>query len=70
MGLILSSPGHHACPRRGCSAQVPDARYACPQHWGELSPVTKDALMNTRRMHVLQPERRAAFRMADADWGQ
>lgn len=70
MGLTVSKPGHHACPRKGCSAQVPDARYACGQHWAELSPETKREITRTRRRHVLDPERRAAFRMADADWGQ
>jgi hypothetical protein len=72
MGLteILSSPGHHRCPRHGCQAQVPDARYACPMDWAALSSATKQAIMRTRHRHVLDPERRAAFRMADIDWKQ
>jgi hypothetical protein len=62
--------GYHTCPRHGCPAQVPDSRYACVTHWTELRSKTQLEIIRTQGMHVLKPERRAAFRMADADWGQ
>jgi hypothetical protein len=70
VGLMIGKPGYHGCPRHGCSAHVPDERYACWKHWRELSKETRDEITRTRRRHVLDPERRAAFRMADADWRQ
>lgn len=63
-------PGTHKCPKRGCAVVVPNARYACLPHWRELSSGTQQAIRATARRHVLHPDRRAAFRSADEDWGQ
>jgi hypothetical protein len=70
MGLNRPRAGEHTCPRHGCSVQVPNTRYACGQHWAELSAETKKAIIRTRWRNVLDPNRRIAFRMADVDWEQ
>lgn len=67
---VRPGAGFHTCPRSGCREQVPNARFACLGHWRELDPQTRNEIIRTRHRHVLDPERRAAFRMADSDWGQ
>lgn len=49
MGPINARAGFHICPRFRCDAEVPDARYACPQYWAELSPETKRKITRTAR---------------------
>jgi hypothetical protein len=61
---------YHRCPRRGCPRQVPDRMYACRNDWFALSKPTRDLIWATAHLPVMDPERRAAFRAADADWGQ
>lgn len=61
-------PGYHHCPRKGCSEQVSNDRYACLKDWRELSSTTQREIVRTRRLGVLHLERRAAFRMAEEDW--
>lgn len=61
--------GHHKCPRRGRQVQVPNARYACPADWAALPAEVKAQIQRTARKHVLDPERRAAFRATERAWG-
>lgn len=66
----MPDPGMHTCPRNGCHLEVPNEQFACFRDWAELSPRTRSEIVRTRGRHVLDPERRTAFRMADADWGR
>lgn len=64
--------GHHWCPKRGCDVSIPDwtGHLACRTHWYELSQETRNEILRTKRMNLLQPARRAALAAAYADWGQ
>lgn len=68
MGLNLPGAGMHTCPRRGCCEQVPNVRFACLDHWRQLSKQTREELIRTRFRHALDRDRRAVFLMAEADW--
>jgi hypothetical protein len=67
---LYSGPGRHACPRRGCGQTVPNELYACSPCWGALDQDAKNAIVRTRRLPVLHPDRRAAFALANRSWGQ
>jgi hypothetical protein len=58
----------HTCPRRGCARTVSNHLFACRNDWFALSKLTRDLIWATAHLSVLDPERRAAFRAADADW--
>lgn len=60
----------HRCPRHGCGAVVPNRLFACARDWAVLPPEVRALITRTARKHVLDPERRAAFRAADQAWGQ
>jgi hypothetical protein len=58
----------HRCPRRGCTRTVPNHLFACQGDWYALAKATRDLIWATAHLPVMDPERRAAFRAADADW--
>lgn len=61
--------GHHICPKKGCRVEVANARFACQTHWHKLPADVQREIIATARLNVLQPRRRAAFRMAEQAWG-
>lgn len=60
--------GAHTCPRKGCQVTVPNHLFACRSDWFALSKATRDLIWATAHLPVMDPERRNAFRAADADW--
>lgn len=63
-------PRRHKCPRRGCQTLVLDSQFACPPCWHALHAPAQAAIWRTAGKHVLNPERRAAFRAADESWAK
>jgi hypothetical protein len=59
----------HRCPRRGCTKVVPNAIFACPEHWAELPSAIKKEIYRTAHLMILHPDRRAVFLAADRAWG-
>lgn len=59
----------HQCFRKGCDVQVEDKLLACARDWHKLTAATQRAIYRTLGLHLMHPERRAALRAAQADWG-
>lgn len=55
--------GLHDCPHCRRPA-VPDYLYCCSNCWRILPEEVRVAILVTARMHILQPDRRAAFEAA------
>lgn len=66
--MVLRS-GQHVCPRQGCDVTVPNRLFACRPDWWDLSKDTRDRIWDTAHLSPAHPERQAAFRAADEDWG-
>lgn len=60
----------HQCLRRGCDVQLPNSVFCCWRDWYALSHPTRAEIVRTRGMGLLHPERRAAFRAAQNEWGE
>lgn len=58
----------HKCAKRGCETQVGMELFACSPHWHQLPSHAQAAIRNTASRHLLNPERRAAFQLADRAW--
>lgn len=41
---MTMKPGHHECPRTGCTAEVPRHRLACRRDWFKLPTEMRDAI--------------------------
>jgi hypothetical protein len=57
------------CPRQGCKVKIPDALFACRDHWFALSPSVRAAIYATNGKGVTR-ERIAAIKAAREDWGE
>lgn len=56
--------GTHECPKRGCSLRIPNNKFACWQHWGELPSRLKSPITRTAGMPTLSSPRRRAIERA------
>lgn len=60
--------GYHRCPHRLCGKQVPDALFACGQHWHELPAEIRREIYRTSSLNLLSALRRAAITAALNHW--
>lgn len=58
----------HTCPRKGCTIQLPDSKFACRFDWYALSHDARRAIWDTVGLPLTDPLRALAVTMALKEW--
>lgn len=60
--------GYHRCPAPSCVITIPDALFACFEHWNMLPRFIRLEIGRTSALSLLAVRRRRAIEAAVASW--